>query len=307
MPFQLIRNDLSIDFLGRWKWAAAFSAATLLAGLIAYFPLGGFRYGIDFLGGTLVQVKFAQAHDLGEVRRTLQSANLGPFELQAYGEEGANEVLITMGPQGEQESIGGKSLGERVEEALSGGFPGLEVRRVETVGPKVGQELKLAAWYAIAFAVVAIMLYVWFRFEWRYGISALVATAHDVLFVLAAFIFLRHEITLPVVASVLTVAGYSINDTIVIMDRIRDNRRRFQKAPQWEIINNSVNQTLSRTLLTSGTTLLTVIALFAFGGEIIRDFSLALLIGIVIGTYSSIYVASPLLILMERWFPHRAR
>jgi preprotein translocase subunit SecF len=303
MPIRLIKEETHIDFLGQWKWAAAFSTVTLLAGVIAYFPLGGFKYGIDFLGGTLVQVRFPEAHDLGEIRATLSAANLGSFDLQAFGEQDSHEVLITLAAIEQQEALGGKSLGERVEEALAASYLGLDVRRVETVGPKVGAELKNAALAAIAFSVIAIMLYVWVRFEWRYGIAALIATAHDVWFVLAVFIWVQHEVTLPVVAAVLTVAGYSINDTIVILDRIRENLRRFQKMPFHQIINDSLNQTLSRTLLTSGTTLLVVVSIYFLGGEIIRDFALALLVGILIGTYSSIYVASPLLVALSHWFP----
>lgn len=307
MSLELIKRDLHIDFLSQWKWAAVFSVVSMLAGIFVYFPLGGFRYGIDFLGGTLVQVRFQQQHDLGEIRSLLGGAGLGAFELQAFGEAESNEVLISLAATEQQEELTGKSLGERVEEVLSGAYPDLEVRRVETVGPKVGEELKEAAFAAIAIAVVLIMLYVWARFQWRYGVASLIATAHDVFFILAVFIWVQHEITMPVVAAVLTIAGYSINDTIVILDRIRDNLRRFQKLPLRQIINDSINQTLSRTILTAGTTLLVVVAIYIFGGEILRDFAFALLVGILIGTYSSIWVASPLLILLNHWFPPAAK
>ncbi len=171
------------------------------------------------------------------------------------------------------------------------------------MGPKVGEELKTAAFRAIVFSLVAILIYVWIRFQWRYSIGALVALFHDVLLVLAAFAVTQKEISLPVVAGILTVAGYSINDTIVIFDRIRENLRRFQKRAIFDTFNVSVNQTLSRTLLTSGTTLFVVLSIFVFGGGIINDFAFALLLGVVVGTYSSVFIAAPLVYILLQRFP----
>jgi preprotein translocase subunit SecF len=181
------------------------------------------------------------------------------------------------------------------------------MRRVESVGPRVGAELKTSAYEAILFSLIAILAYIWVRFEWRYSIGAIVATTHDVLIVLAAFVFTQREISLTVVAAVLTVAGYSVNDTIVIFDRIREFVRKFQKKDVKDTFNDSINQTLSRTVLTAGTTLFVVLALYFFGGDIINDFAFALTIGIVVGTYSSIFVAAPVVYMLLQRFPARLR
>ncbi len=203
----------------------------------------------------------------------------------------------------------GKATGiaQKVKKVLKEAFPGMVVRRVESVGPRVGEELRLAAAQAILFSLVAILLYVWLRFQWRYSIGALTALVHDVLIVLAAFVVTQKEITLPVVAAVLTVAGYSINDTIVIFDRIRENFRRYQKKSAVDIINESLSQTLNRTLLTSGTTLFVLLSIFFFGGNIINDFAFALVIGVVVGTYSSVFIAAPVLYLLREVFPTKTK
>ncbi|MDH4225717.1 MAG: protein translocase subunit SecF [Deltaproteobacteria bacterium] len=306
---QIFKSDTHIDFMGYRKFIIPFSLIINLAGIVAYFIMGGFNYGVDFKGGTVIQVQFEQKPDLGRIRNTLGEGKFGSFSLQTFGGDENNEILIILASA---EEIGISSTGEgkeadslakQVESALRVVNPDISIRRVESVGPKVGNELKQAAWESVAAAVVAILLYVWFRFQWRYGVASVLALLHDVLFVLSIFIFTQKEITLTVVAAVLTVAGYSINDTIVIMDRIRDNVLRSPKMALTDLFNMSINQTLSRTALTSGTTLLVVTATFFLGGEIIHDFSLALLVGIAVGTYSSIFVASPLVLLLNDKFP----
>ena len=304
---RFIKEDLNIDFLNKRHLAYGLSGVLLAAGLAVFFIRGGLNYGIDFSGGTIVQVQFEQQQDIGTIRGTLADGRIGSFALQTFGDSDNNEFLITIGKVKQQETIEGESIAQKIEEILKAQFPGVNVRRVESVGPKVGEELKLAASEAILFSLVAILLYVWFRFQWRYGIGAIVALSHDVLIVLAAFAATQKEITLPVVAAVLTVAGYSINDTIVIFDRIRENFRKFQKKPGEDIINESVNQTLNRTLLTSGTTFFVVAAIYLFGGEIISDFAFALLIGVITGTYSSIYIASPVFYELQRAFPQKLK
>lgn len=304
---RLIKEDTAINFLALRRPAAIASAAVLVLGAVAYFVMGGLNYGIDFAGGTLVQVRFSEPQDINEIRGALSSnTDLGGITLQAFGEAGSNEYLIHL-PAGDQEQAGGEDTpAARVQAVLAEQFGGVDIRRVESVGPQVGDELKRDALYAVLLALVAILAYVWLRFHWRYSIGAIAATVHDVLIVLTAFVITQKEITLPVVAAVLTVAGYSINDTIVIFDRVRENMRRFQKRDSVSIFNESMNQTLSRTLLTSGTTLFVVLAIYLFGGEIINDFAFALLIGVLVGTYSTLYIASPVVLLLQRLRPERS-
>ena len=300
---RLIPDDLNINFIGH-KWLSlSASSAVILLGLAAFFLMGGFNYGIDFRGGSVVQIKFSKTHDLGELRQVLTNGNLGTFDLQAFGDIKDNEFLIAL-PKA-QETIEEEAPANRVQTLLSAAYPDVNIRRVESVGPRVGEELKTAAFEAIAFSVFAILIYVWLRFQWRFSVGTVLALVHDILIVLAAFVITQKEITLVVVAAVLTVAGYSVNDTIVIFDRVRENLRKFQKKSLLEIFNSSLNETLSRTVLTAGTTLIVLVAIFFFGGEIINDFAFALLLGITVGTYSSVYIAAPLSYLLMQRFPPR--
>jgi preprotein translocase SecF subunit len=299
-------NETHFDFIRLRYLSLTASWLVILAGFVAYFWVG-LNYGIDFTGGTLVQVRIDGPSDITDMRQVLSDGGVGNFALQAFGEQGANEYLITLGGAGTETAVGAKSPAVQVEGLLKEHYPKLTVRRVESVGPKVGEELKTAAYEAILFSLVAILIYIWGRFQWRYSVGAIVATAHDVLIVLAAFVFTQREISLTVVAAVLTVAGYSVNDTIVIYDRIREFLRRFQKKDVKDTFNDSINQTLSRTVLTAGTTLFVVVAIYFFGGEIINDFAFALLVGIVVGTYSSIFVAAPVVYMLLQRFPVKLR
>ncbi|MEE8435177.1 MAG: protein translocase subunit SecF [bacterium] len=303
---RIIKEETHFNFLAKGPICLSLSGLLMLAGIVAYFTMGGLNYGIDFRGGTLVQVQFKEATDIKAIRQALSDGDIGSFSLQAFGEEGANEYLISLGKI--KRSIGDKkNRGEDVKNVLKTRYPSLTVRRIESVGPRVGEELRIKAAQAIVFSVIAIVLYVWLRFQWRYSIGALVALFHDVLIVMAAFVVTGKEVTLPVVAAILTIAGYSINDTIVIFDRIRENLRRYQKKETFDIFNQSVNQTLNRTILTSGTTLFVVLAIFFFGGAIINDFAFALVLGVVVGTYSSIYIAAPVVHNLMKRFPAKVR
>jgi preprotein translocase subunit SecF len=303
---RIIKEETHFDFLAKGPLSLSLSGLLLLAGIVAFFTMGGLNYGIDFRGGTLVQVQFKEATDIKAIRQALSDGDIGSFSLQAFGEEGANEYLISLGKR--ERRIGDKkNRGEEVKSVLKARYPSLTIRRIESVGPRVGEELRIKAAQAIVFSVIAIVLYVWLRFQWRYSIGALVALFHDVLIVMAAFVVTGKEVTLPVVAAILTIAGYSINDTIVIFDRIRENLRRYQKKEPFDIFNQSVNQTLNRTILTSGTTLFVVLAIFFFGGDIIHDFAFALVLGVVVGTYSSIYIAAPVVHNLMKRFPAKVR
>ena len=288
----------SIDFLGNRRLAVIFSAVILIAGIVSVIAHGGLNYGIDFRGGTNVQIRFMQAVDLDSLRELFKEQDLGNVVLQTFGSEQEHEILLGL-PM--DSALGtGENLTTKLKGILGSQHPDLEIRRIETVGPRVGDELKEDALLAILVALVLILLYITFRFQWRQGVSAILTLVHDVLVVVAVFSLLDKEFTLPVVAALLTVVGYSLNDTIVVFDRIRENQGRFRKqALEW-VMNFSITETLSRTLITSGTTLLVVVALLVLGGEIIFDFAFALLVGVLIGTYSSIYVASPLILLLNQ-------
>ena len=304
---RLIKDNLNLDFMGKRLYTGIASLLVILGGIGAFFVFNGLNYGIDFRGGTIIQIQFKDSHAIGDIRKVLSESDIGSFSLQSFGEASANEFIISIGQTERTQIKKGESIAEKISGILKGKFSAMEVRRVESVGPKVGEELKTAASEAILFSLVAILIYIWFRFQWRFGVGAIMALVHDVLIVLSAFVLTQKEITLPVVAAILTVAGYSINDTIVIFDRIRENLHRFQKRDPLAVFNSSVNQTLSRTVLTSGTTLLVVAVLYFFGGAIINDFAFALLIGIIVGTYSSIFIAAPLVFLLQKRFPPKAR
>ena len=289
---KIINSDTHFDFMGKIKMAMTISGLVILIGLGSITLSGGLKYGIDFDGGTLIQLQFKTPPDIEVIRDGLKTIALGESTIQEFGSK--RDILIRVQRSEEKlEAVGSKvrnSLGEKFNKE------DITIERVEMVGPKVGRDLREKALLSILYAVIGIVIYISWRFELQYAIAAIIALAHDVLVTMGAFSILDKEFTLVIVAAFLAIIGYSLNDTIVVFDRIRGNLRRRGKNTFVQIINVSINQTLSRTLLTSGTTLMVVIALFFFGGEIIHDFSFALLVGILVGTYSSIFIASVFLV-----------
>ncbi len=283
------------DFVSKNNYFIIASAIIILIGFAAYFALGGLNFGIDFKGGTLVQVKFNKAVSAEELRQSLSPKNLGSYTIQQYGPSERNEKLIRLPVAIEAEVD--KMPSVIVEEALKEIYgDDYSIERVESVGPAIGEELKHSALGSMLVALALMLIYIAFRFDLSFGAGAVIALVHDVLITLSAFVLTQREINLPVIAALLTIVGYSVNDTIVVYDRIRENIRLMSREKFSDIVNVSVNQTLSRTILTSGTTLLVVIALFFFGGEVINDFAFALLVGISVGTYSSIFIAAPVVL-----------
>jgi preprotein translocase SecF subunit len=289
-------KETNIDFMKYRKFAFIISSSLILIGLISFFLRGEANFGIDFTGGTLVRYKFTQTVNTGEVRSALSDAGLGNSIIQSF--DGGRGILI-------------RTSGDRrkeIENIIDEKFvsPSPEVTEEVIVGPVVGELLKKKAMLAIIFAMAGILLYIGWRFEFTFGFSAVICLLHDVLFTVGMFSLTKREISLPVIAAFLTIVGYSLNDTIVVFDRIRENTKlshRRRLLP--EVINSSINQVLSRTIITSLTTLLAVLALLFLGGPVIRDFAFALTIGVIIGTYSSIYVASPLLVEMSKRLARR--
>ena len=289
---QLFKDKTHFDFMGKIKGAMVLSGIVILIGLGSIAVSGGLKYGIDFAGGTLVQLQFKNPPDIEVIRDGLKTIGLGESTIQEFGSK--KDILIRV--ERSEEKL--EALGAMVKRSLSQKFNSddITVERVEMVGPKVGRDLREKALLSILYAIIGIVIYISWRFEFQYAIAAIIALIHDVLVTMGAFSILDKEFTLVIVAAFLTIIGYSLNDTIVVFDRIRENLRRKGKLSLSEIINSSINQTLSRTLLTSGTTLLVVLALFFFGGAIIHDFSFALLVGVFVGTYSSIFIASVFLV-----------
>jgi SecD/SecF fusion protein len=276
----------NIPFVKVRKWIYALSIVAIVGGMSLFVSRGANNYGIDFTGGTLQQFEFDRAVEVSALRSVLGGIGLSDSVIQQFG-EGRDFIIRSVSDRSED-----------IIEAFNGKFGSgsFEVMRVETVGPAVGEDLRNAALMALLFAMIGICAYISFRFEFRFAITAIIALLHDVLVTLGMLAFTGREITLPVIAALLTIVGYSINDTIVLFDRIREDRKFMRRASQEEIINASINQTLSRTTLTSLTTLLVVVSLFIFGGRVINDFAFVLLVGVVVGTYSSIFIASPLLL-----------
>jgi len=293
---ELIKKQTHIDFMGKFKTALMFSVLLILAGIVSIAMHGGLKYGIDFSGGTLVQLKFPEAPAIDSIRSGLKDLGFADSTIQEFGSPDTILIRVERADGELKEEVGTK-----IKESLetTKGFTGIVIERVEMVGPKVGKDLRMKALLSILYAIIGIVIYISWRFEFQYAIAAIIALIHDVLITMGAFSVLDKEFTLVIVAAFLTIIGYSLNDTIVVFDRIRENTRRKSKESLSDVINTSINQTLSRTLLTSGTTLLVVVALFFLGGEIIHDFSFALLVGVVVGTYSSIFIASVFLVYWE--------
>ena len=294
---ELIKPGTTIDFVRYSKWALVFSVSLVLLGLASLWYHGGPNYGVDFVGGTVVQVKFTQPTSVADIHQALAAANIANITVQDFG-QGGNEFLIRI-PVTE---AGTEGLSGQIQQGLAGKFgeQAFEIRRLETVGPKVGKDLRRKAMLAVLFSTVMMGVYIAFRFEPRFGVGAAVALLHDVLITAGALSMTNMEFDLTVVAALLTVVGFSVNDTVIVCDRIRENMRKLRRDSLTAIINRSINETLSRTIITTGTAVLVIIALLFLGGEVIHAFAFALLVGFTIGTYSSIYVASPIVLLWER-------
>ncbi len=336
---RFIKPDINIDFIGKKKIAFFLSVAFVAVGLLSLIFHGGLRLGIDFAGGTLVQIKFKSPVQIDEIKAGLDTIGLGKSSVQQFGQQIDNEFLIRT-----EISYGsGEGFSSDMKKALEASTQQeMEIRRVEMVGPQVGKDLREKALFAIFYALLFITIYISGRFElkwilsgvvaaaligavylfdlfdvsipfligaalvvtlvvfWflelKYAMGAIVALMHDVIITIGIFSIFDKEFTLPIIAALLTIVGYSLNDTIIVFDRIRENLKKFHKKPLAYIVNRSINETLSRTILTSLTTLMVVVTLFFLGGGIIHDFAFALIIGILVGTYSSVYVASPILL-----------
>lgn len=282
----IIKHNLAIDFMGKRRIAAAVSVLLVVIA-IGSIVTRGFNFGIDFTGGTLIEVGYPQPVDLADIRPLLENRGYADARVQHFGT--ARDVLIRIALR---EGKGSAKLSEDVLAALRQQDPDVSMRRVEFVGPQVGEELTEQGGLAMIYALIGILIYIMVRFHMRFAPGAILALIHDVLIIMGIFSLWQLDFDLTVLAALLAVIGYSLNDTIVVFDRIRENFRKMRKCTSIEIFNTSLNQTLSRTLMTSLTTLVVVISLFVFGGKVIHSFALALMLGVVVGTYSSIYVAS---------------
>ena len=342
-PMELVRPGMNIDFVGKRNWAYSVSLLMIVVTIVLFIWRGGPNYGVDFAGGTVIQFKMVKKQAIAEIREALRKARIEGTHIQEFEEGGEAEYLIRIGKWSDVAGVG-----ERVQDALDAVFGqgAVEIRRVESVGPQVSEDLREKALFAIFYSILFMAVYISGRFEmkwtmsvimalslcavtyaalrlgvsvswliiiallvtlilcWllnlKYALGAIIALIHDVAVTLGAFALTDREFSLTTIAALLTIVGYSLNDTIIIYDRIRENLRRTRRQNLAKLINDSVNQTLSRTLITSGTTLMVVVALFIFGGNVIHDFAFALMVGFVVGTYSTVYVASPILLLFEK-------
>ncbi|MEK7880953.1 MAG: protein translocase subunit SecF [Deltaproteobacteria bacterium] len=292
-----ILGKTSFDFMGKRKIALVVSAILAIAGFMAILavPLGKANLGTDFAGGLVVNYRFEKPVRIEDARKALEDGGYKDADLQEFAEP--NKLLVRVKRGGDVKGVE-KAIGDIFNASMPENPYTIDL--ISEVGPTVGKKLQKDALYAIAISMLGILIYVAWRFEFRFGVAAVIATLHDVLAVFAVFFVLDKELNLLIITALLTVAGYSLTDTVVVFDRIRENLRKGAKDELMPLINRSINEVLSRTLVTSGTTFLAVVALYVAGGEVIHDFSLALLLGIVIGTYSSIFVASPLLFIWKK-------
>lgn len=302
--FELIKPGTNLDFVGYRFYAVTASIIVILLGVVSLL-VHGVNYGIDFAGGTLVHVKFHQAVSINDIRAALENISAKDVTVQDFGGGGSNEFIVRMLESDPELKRG---LPQQISKTLSERFQGkseFEVLRIESVGPRVGKDLRQRAVLAVLAATVVMGVYIAVRFEPRFGIGAAVALLHDVMVAVTALSLTGMEFDLTTVAALLTIVGYSVNDTVIVSDRIRENMRKNRREPLASVMNRSINETLSRTILTGGTVLLVVLALFFLGGEIIHGFAFTLLIGVIVGTYSSVYVASPIVLYMD--FKPRSR
>jgi len=295
---ELIRPDTRFDFIGKKKFTIWVSTIAILLSIGSIFYHGGLRYGVDFAGGILLQIKFSKIVEISEVRNAMEAIGSKDAVVQKFG--GEDEYLIRI----EKSSEDLEAMSRKIQASLQERFKGqtLEIRRAEVVGPKVGKDLKKKAIWATVLSFLAILIYVAVRFrQVSYGLGGIVALIHDIIITFGAISLFDLEFSLPLLAVILTIIGFSINDTIVIFDRVRENIKKMRKEKLDNIFNVSINETLGRTILTSGTVMMVVLILFFFGGPVIHDFTSALIVGLISGTYSTVYVASPIVLL---WHNH---
>lgn len=301
---EFLSKKTNIDFMGKRKIALVFSAILSIIGLITIFQIaaGSANLGIDFAGGTAVQIKFKELVPLQDIRKALNNGGLSDFDLQDL--PSVNKVLIRV--KKSDEDLG--NISKQIISILSKEFSesNIVIDSTIDIGPKVGAKLRQDALWAVMAAIIGILIYITFRFQFRYGIGATVATFHDVLAVLGIMGLMGKEINLVLLSALLMIAGYSLTDTVVVFDRVRENIRSKRGMPIYNVINQSINEVLSRTIITAMTTFFSAVALFIFGGEVIHDFALAVMLGIIVGTFSSIFIASPIVYLMgEKAFHHK--
>lgn len=304
---ELIRSGTKIQFTQYRKMAVILSTAVNLA-VLGWLFFKGPTMGVDFAGGTIVQLKFQQKTTIGDIRQALEAIQLGGSTVQDFGQEGANEFLVRV----EKTGVEVAALSDQVKKALTGKFGAdkFEIRRVEYVGPKIGEDLRWRGTVSVIASMVMMGVYIWIRFAsafgakfgLHFGLGAVIALLHDVLVTVGALMLANYEFDLTVVAALLTIVGFSVNDTVVICDRIRENLRKIRRESLESIINTSINETLSRTILTTGTALLVLLALYLLGGAVIRPFAFALLVGFISGVYSTIFIASPVILMWEKSF-----
>lgn len=294
---ELIKPGTRIPFTRYRKIAVIFSTVVNVAVLIMLFTVGP-NLGVDFAGGTMVQLKFQEKVSIPDIRAALAKIHLADSVIQNFGQEEAHEYLVRL----EKTSVEIGALGEQIRKAMSEQFGAgkFEVRRIESVGPKIGEDLRRRGLLSVIFATIMMGLYIWFRFEFRFGVGAVIALLHDVLVTVGALMLAHYEFDLTIVAALLTVVGYSVNDTVIVCDRIRENMRKVKRESLESIINTSINETLSRTIITVGTAIMVLLALFFLGGAVIRPFAFTLLVGFFSGVYSTIFIASPVILLWEK-------
>jgi len=301
-----IFHNPSYDFIKWWRVAAISTIAFILLGLGSFVVTGGVNYSIEFTGGTLMQLEFKQPPNVADLRSTLDAAGIRGAEIQQFGSNREFTVRARDERQVSEQAAGAEGVARRIQDALNRKYAGaFTVVRTEAVGPKVGGELRRGAVIAMLLSSLVTLVYLAIRFEWRFGVAAVLSSAHDVLVTLAFIKLLHLEVSLTVVAAILTLLGYSLNDTIIIFDRVRENLKKQRKEPLRDVLNRSINETLPRSVLTHATTLAATLALLVFAGEVIRPFAWVMTFGIFVATFSSIYIASPILLWIEEKYPRK--
>ncbi len=290
---KLVPTETNINFVQFRKLAVALSALLLVASVYLFFSKG-LNFGIDFKGGTLIEIATDGPADIADLRTRLSALDIGEVQIQEFGSP--DDVLIRVGEA--KNSTDNKENLSAVDKIRTELGESVQFRRVEIVGPQISDELVQKGTLAVTVAIGLMLVYIWFRFEWQFSLGAVIALIHDIILTIGLFSFLQLEFGLPIIAALLTIVGYSMNDTVVVYDRVRENLRKYKKMPLIDLFNMSINNTLSRTVMTSVTTLLALFALYFLGGEVIRGFTFAMILGVFVGTYSSIFIAGPALLVL---------